>query len=128
MEKEIKMDKAHTSTAKVVEDGKLKVQSSQGEGKRENPKMTNTKKGVVSAQDWDKGTTGASQSDKAAKVLVYLEGLEKGAGAFMPAIAAGTGLKWPYSTVKALVKSGAVQEKKLGKALAYRAKPSKVGQ
>jgi|SaaInl4_150m_RNA_FD_contig_21_2353291_length_293_multi_5_in_0_out_0_1 hypothetical protein len=82
-------------------------------------------KGIISGDDWDKGTAGESQSAKAQKVLKFLSTLEKGASASMVAIASGTGLKWPYSTVIALGKSGTIEAKKLGKAKYYRLKVRK---
>ena len=80
------------------------------------------KKGIISAKDWDKGIAGETSSAKATKVLKYLESLSMGAAAPMSAIKEGSGLTWPYSTVKALVKSKTVEQKKLGKALYYRIK------
>ena len=77
--------------------------------------------GIVSEAEWNDGASQASDSAKAAKVVAFLGTLGR-SGAKMPAIAKGTGLKWPYSTVKALQKAGAVEAKKVGKAMAYRLK------
>ncbi len=77
-------------------------------------------KGIVSANDWDTGVSGESSSEKAQKIVEYLGTLAKGEGAMMVAIKEGTGLKWPYSAVKVLVKAKTVEQKKVGKALAYR--------
>ena len=79
-------------------------------------------KGIVSAKEWDSGSSTTNGTEKATKVLSFLETLEKNAGANMKAIAKGTGLTWPYSTVQALVKAGTVEEKKIGKAKFFRVK------
>lgn len=84
--------------------------------------MSKVRKGVISAKDWDAGVGTSTGTEKASKVIRFLESLEKGEAAKMTAIKAGSGLTWPYSTVKALIKVGAVEEKKLGKALFYRMK------
>ena len=77
--------------------------------------MTAKITGVISAQDWENGSSSGNDSEKAAKVLVYLGTLAKGEAASMKAIKENAGMKWPYSTVKALVKLGTVAEKKIGK-------------
>ncbi len=84
--------------------------------------MSNVRKGVISAKDWDAGVGTSTSTEKASKVLSFLETLETGEAAKMTTIGVGSGLKWPYSTVRALVKAGAVEEKKLGKAKYYRMK------
>jgi hypothetical protein len=83
---------------------------------------TESTQGVISAKEWDAGVGTTTSTEKAAKVIRFLESLEENAAAKMTAIATGSGLKWPYSTVKALVKAGTVEEKKLGKAKYYRLK------
>ncbi len=87
------------------------------EVQRERKKMRN---GVISVTEWENGSSSANNTEKVTKVLSFLESLEKGAGANMKAIAVGAEVKWPYGTVKGLVKGGQVEESKIGKAKYYR--------
>jgi hypothetical protein len=75
----------------------------------------------ISEEEWASGKTAGSSAQKASAILVAFTGLGKGA-INMEAIREASGLKWPYSTVKALVKAGTLEQKKLGKALYYRIK------
>lgn len=81
-----------------------------------------TAKGIISEKEWDSGTSAQGVGEKAGAILVYLRKLEDGTGASMKAIASGTKIKWPYSTVIAMVKQGTLEEKKAGKAKYYRIK------
>jgi len=77
--------------------------------------------GIVSEEEWNNGAGKSTDSEKAVRVIAYLTTLGRN-GAKMTAIAKGTGLKWPYSTVVAMVKAGTLEAKKIGKAKAYRVK------
>lgn len=79
-------------------------------------------KGVISEEDWDNGTSASGSIEKSSAVISYLGTVH---AAKMSAIALGTKLKWPYSTVQALVKAGTLERKKIGKAYFYRLKQGK---
>ena len=78
-------------------------------------------KGIISAEEWAKGKSSVGNVEKASAVLEVLKEVGKG-GANMGAIGRSSGLKWPYSTVQALRKSGTLERKKIGKAYFYRIK------
>lgn len=78
-------------------------------------------KGIITEKEWTAGTASSTSPEKAAKVLTFLKSL--GAkGANMVAIAEGSGLKWPYTTVQNLLKAGTLEKKKVGKANFFRMK------
>lgn len=78
-------------------------------------------KGIITEKEWKAGTSSSSSPEKAAKVLTFLKTLGAN-GANMTAIKEGSGLKWPYSTVQALLKAGTLEKKKIGKANFFRMK------
>ena len=78
-------------------------------------------KGIITEKEWTSGTSSSTSPEKASKVLSFLQTLGK-KGANMNAIAQGSGLKWPYTTVRNLVKVGTLEEKKIGKANFFRIK------
>ena len=77
-------------------------------------------KGVISEKEWDSGSSAQGVGEKASAILVYLRKLDGAAS--MTAIAKGTKIKWPYSTVVAMAKQGTLEVKKIGKAKYYRVK------
>lgn len=78
-------------------------------------------KGIITEKEWKSGTASSTSPEKAAKVLTFLKTLGRN-GANMDAIAKGSGLKWPYTTVKNLQKVGTLEVKKIGKANFFRIK------
>lgn len=78
-------------------------------------------KGVISEEEWGEGKSAGGSMEKASAVLKVLQEVKEGA-VTMEYIQRKCGLKWPYSTVKALVKAGTIEQKKIGKALFYRLK------
>lgn len=78
-------------------------------------------KGVISEKEWSQGVNASGDVEKATAILAALEKAGKG-GMNMDRIGLESGLKWPYSTVKALVKAGTLEVKKIGKANYFRIK------
>ena len=81
-------------------------------------------KGVISEKEWSSGVSAAGNVEKAAAILKVLEGAGRG-GMNMSRIGLESGLKWPYSTVQALVKAGTLEKKKVGKANYFRIKTAR---
>ena len=82
-------------------------------------------KGIISAEEWAKGISAQGDDEKRSAIIKVLEE-GNGAAYSMEAIGRKSGLKWPYSTVQALVKAGKVERKKIGKAHYYKLKVAKV--
>jgi len=82
-------------------------------------------KGVVSEQEWTSGVSASGDAEKATAILAVLEKVGKG-GMNMARIGLESGLKWPYSTVKALEKAGTLEFTKIGKANYFRIRHKKV--
>lgn len=81
-------------------------------------------KGVISEKEWSQGVSASGDVEKAGAILAVLEKEGRG-GMNMARIGLESGLKWPYSTVKALVKAGTLEVKKIGKANYFRIKRAK---
>ena len=81
-------------------------------------------KGVVSEAEWNAGRSAAGDVEKAGAILVALKEVGKG-GMNMEQIGKAAGIKWPYSTVVALVKAGTLEVKKIGKANYFRIKAAR---
>lgn len=73
----------------------------------------------ISEDEWNDGKSATGNVEKASAIIQVLEKVTPGALS-MKAIKERTGITWPYSTVKALVKSKTLEQKKIGKALYYR--------
>lgn len=82
--------------------------------------MATTKKGVISASEWEQGTSPSSDSDKKAAVLAALEKMGKG-GVSVFGLEELTHLKWLYGVVKALYEESKIERKKVGRGYYYRA-------
>ena len=78
-------------------------------------------KGVVSEQEWNSGVSASGSPEKASAILKVLEDVGTG-GSTMAHIGLKAGIRWPYSTVRALVKAGTLEVKKIGKANYFRIK------
>lgn len=76
-------------------------------------------KGVISADDWESGSAPASESEKAAAVLMHLDKTYPG-GMNTAGLEEATKVKWLYGTVKALYESGKIERKKIGRGFFYR--------
>ena len=81
-------------------------------------------KGAISETEWNRGRSAAGSPEKAGAIIEALEEVAPGALS-MAAIGQKSGITWPYSTVKELVKSGTLEQKKIGKAMYYRLKRKK---
>lgn len=82
--------------------------------------MATTKKGVISASEWEQGTSPSSDSDKKAAVLAALQKMGKG-GVSVFGLEELTHLKWLYGVVKALFEESKIERKKVGRGYYYRA-------
>lgn len=82
-------------------------------------------KGIISEEEWDSGASAQGVGEKAGAILKFLRSIDGGAN--MKAIAKGTKIKWPYSTVDAMYKQGTLDRKKVGKANYFRIKGQKKG-
>ena len=82
-------------------------------------------KGVISEKEWSQGVSASGDVEKATQILAALEKEGRG-GMNMARIGLESGLKWPYSTVRAMVKAGTLEVKKVGKANYFRIKRAKV--
>lgn len=81
-------------------------------------------KGVISEKEWASGVSATGDAEKATVILKAIESAGRG-GMNMVRIGLESGLKWPYSTVKALEKAGTLEVKKVGKANYFRIRHAK---
>lgn len=77
------------------------------------------KKGVISADEWDSGTAGASDSEKARSILEALGKVGRG-GMNTSGLEEATGIKWLYNPIKKLFEAGKIEKKKVGRGNFYR--------
>ena len=72
------------------------------------------KKGVISAEQWDTGVSGASDSEKDAAILRELKKVGRG-GMNTSGLEEATGIKWLYGPLKRLFEAGVLEKKKVGR-------------
>lgn len=77
------------------------------------------KKGVISAEEWDTGLAGASDSEKDAAIIAELKKVGRG-GMNTSGLEEATGIKWLYGPIKRLYEAGVLEKKKVGRGNFYR--------
>lgn len=81
--------------------------------------MAKKRKGVISADEWDSGTTSASEGEKEQAVIEALKTVGRG-GMNSPGLEEATGIKWLYGPIKKLFQKGVLERKKVGRGFFYR--------
>jgi len=81
--------------------------------------MASKKKGVISADEWDSGLAGASDSEKEQAILDELKKVGRG-GMNSSGLEEATKIKWLYGPIKKLFDKGTIERKKVGRGFFYR--------